>query len=86
MKIQGKQIERVEIEVDTSTVQKIIIDKIKEAFNIPTQSFINDEGILMEWEELHTSHSWMQDTKVRKATDDDKAAFLVMDKIKELDK
>ncbi len=40
----------------------------------------------MEWTEYHTSHSWTEDTEVREATEEDKAAFLVMSKLKELDK
>jgi len=86
MKVTGIKSERVNIEIADREITDIIINKIHKAFNIPTQTWINNEGILMKWTEYHTSHSWTEDTVVREATEEDKAAFLVMSKLKELDK
>lgn len=84
MLVKGTQTEYVKVEIDDSTILEIILNKIRSACNIPMDTWINDEGELMEWEEFHTSHSWTVNTKLRDATDEDKAAFLVMKKIKEL--
>jgi len=86
MKVEGIKKERVTVEISDREITQIIINKILKTFEIPPQSFISDEGKLMEWKEYHTSHSWIQDRKIRDATNEDKAVFLVINKLKELDK
>lgn len=86
MKVTGIKSELVHIEISDREITDIIVKKIREAFNIPCQSWIAGDGKLMEWTEYHTSHSWSEDKFVRVATEEDKAALTVIKKLKELDK
>ena len=76
----------VDIELDAEQQQEIVEGVLHEAFDIPTNAYINNEGILVDvvekhgshpWieEEKHGSHTWTDEERIRIATPSDKLFF-----------
>ena len=74
--------ERKKITLDKQTKIDVAIQTICDVFDIPKQHQINDDGELLEWWETGGgSHSWFEDEKVRDATEDDKLAVEMINKL-----
>ena len=87
MKVKGQLTNNIDIDVPEWEVKRIVIEILKEAMGLPNQYELvrNTNGKLelhRYWEE-HTSHSWIESEKIRKATKSDLAADLVLKHVEE---
>lgn len=67
------------VSIDFDQMKEIAIETIREVYDIPKNAFIKD-GVLTVWYNTHGSGI---DEDVRKATEADKIALKVIEKIKE---
>lgn len=87
MKIKATQSQAVEVQISKEQIKQIceqtLCDMIK--LSVPTNRwgwYVNDNDDLIQWEEQGGSHSWPESKVLRKATELDKAVYLVMSKLK----
>ena len=82
MKVRVTVEERKDVELDRTTMLNVTDKTIRVIYDLPDQCLINDKGDLCEWwEEGGGSHSWFEEKKIRKATNQDKMIMKVLQKI-----
>lgn len=68
-----------EVSLSTDTMQKVTKTYIRAALELPENVQVNKDGMLEQWWfEGGGSHSWEETKVLRKATDLDKAAILLL--------
>ncbi len=81
MKLEGSRTVYQTFDVSDYDIKKLVIRVIQDICDIPPSPTIKD-GILHEVREEHDHKSYWVEEEVRKATKLDKAALLVLEKIK----
>lgn len=79
MKFEFEEIKTRKVDISKDEAEKLILDYIKEYYEIDPYMWIED-GNLMHQVEYHTSHAWYDNEIKRKASKEDKT-LLKMSKI-----
>lgn len=71
-----------EINLSDSDSAKITRNYIESRFNIPEGAYIKDENLMRVWEEWGGPHSWEEREVVRVASEEDKAAVVLLNSMR----
>ncbi len=83
MKVIGIIEEAKAVEIDDTVVYKIITEYIMKLFHIPYGWYVKNENLYVWWEEDVEGHLKNRRRKIRELTNEDKAAVLILGKLKD---
>ena len=79
--------ESKEVTLSKSTMIEVTDATLREIYDIPKQALINDKNYLCEWWETGSGgHSWFEEKKIRRATNQDKMIMKILDKLRQKDR
>ncbi len=90
MKIKAKQTQSVEVDISNEQLSEICVEVLCKLIGVSVPSYrqgwyVRGDGDFVTWhEESGGSHSWTEESVLRKATELDKAVYLVLEKMKKL--
>lgn len=81
MKVEATQHKNIEVELSDWTVKNIILDSLWEELDIPPMAYIRDGNLMVDVEVGGGSHSWYNNEIIRKASEEDIAAVLTINRM-----
>ncbi len=83
MQVEAIRSKRITVDIDPWVVKDIVIKQYCEVFNLPQDAYIRSGTVMEDVEQHGGSHSWFDEKILRKATEEDKAAVLILQKLQQ---
>lgn len=83
MQVTATESKKIKVELDDFTVREIVLSQFRTVFNLPIDSYIKDGKLMESIESWGGSHSWWDENTIRDATEEDKAAVLILKKLQQ---